>query len=97
VLLGNAAPFARVHVPEPMRSRVRIGTAATLRVDGVDRTFKGQVRFVSSEAEFTPYYSLTAADRSKLSFLAEVVFDDAEAATLPSGVPVDVTLELASP
>jgi HlyD family secretion protein len=80
-----------------MRSRVGIGTAATLRVDGVDRAFKGQVRFVSSEAEFTPYYSLTAADRSKLSFLAEVVFDDAEAATLPSGVPVDVTLELASP
>jgi HlyD family secretion protein len=97
VLLSNAAPFARVHVPEPMRSRMRIGTPASLRVDGVDRAFRGQVRFVSSEAEFTPYYSLTAADRSKLSFLAEVVFDDAEAATLPSGVPVDVTLELASP
>ncbi len=97
VLLSNAAPFARVHVPEPMRSRVKIGTAATLRVDGVDVAFKGQVRFVSSEAEFTPYYSLTAADRSKLSFLAEVVFEDVEAATLPSGVPVDVTLELASP
>ncbi|MBC8028092.1 MAG: HlyD family efflux transporter periplasmic adaptor subunit, partial [Steroidobacteraceae bacterium] len=97
VLLGNAALFARVHVPEPMRTRVRIGTPATLRVDGVDRAFKGQVRFVSSEAEFTPYYSLTAADRSRLSFLAEVVFDDAEAASLPTGVPVDVTLELASP
>jgi HlyD family secretion protein len=97
VLLSNAAPFARIHVPEPMRSRVKIGTPATLRVDGVDRSFKGQVRFVSSEAEFTPYYSLTAADRSKLSFLAEVVFDEPEAATLPSGVPVDVTLDLASP
>jgi HlyD family secretion protein len=97
VLLGTSAPFARVHVPEPMRSRVKIGTAATLRVDGVDRMFKGQVRFVSSEAEFTPYYSLTAADRSKLSFLTEVVFDDPEAATLPAGVPVDVTLEFSSP
>jgi HlyD family secretion protein len=97
VLLSNAAPFARIHVPEPMRARVKIGTPATLRVDGVDRAFRGQVRFVSSEAEFTPYYSLTAADRSKLSFLAEVVFDEPEAAPLPSGVPVDVTLELASP
>lgn len=97
VMLGDAAPFARVHVPEPVRSRVRIGTTATLRVDGVDRDFRGQVRFVSSEAEFTPYYSLTAADRSKLSFLAEVVFDDAEAATLPSGLPVDVTLDFDSP
>ena len=61
------------------------------------RTFKGQVRFVASEAEFTPYYSLTAADRSKLSFLAEVVIEDAAAANLPSGVPLDVTLELESP
>jgi len=55
------------------------------------------VRFIASDAEFTPYYSLTAADRSRLSFLAEVVFDDAEARDLPSGVPVDVTLELEKP
>jgi len=96
VLLATTAPFARVHVPEPLRARVRIGTPATLRIDGIERTFKGQVRFVASEAEFTPYYSLTAADRSRLSFLAEVVIDAADE-SLPSGVPVDVTLELASP
>jgi len=97
ILLTTNAPFARVHVPTPIRAQVKIGTPATLRVDGVDRTFKGQVRFIASEAEFTPYYSLTAADRSRLSFLCEVVFDDAEAAKLPSGVPVDVTLEPAAP
>ena len=62
-----------MHVPEPIRAQVKIGTPATLRVDGIERTFKGQVRFIASEAEFTPYYSLTAADRSRLSFLAEVV------------------------
>ena len=67
------------------------------RPDGVERDYQGQVRFIASEAEFTPYYSLTAADRSRLSFLAEVVFDEAEAQTLPSGIPVDVTLALASP
>ena len=97
VLLANTAPYARIHVPAPDRARVKPGTAATLRVDGVDRAFKGQVRFIASEAEFTPYYSLTAADRSRLSFLAEVVFDEAEAQSLPSGIPVDVTLELDSP
>lgn len=94
VLLANEAPYARIHVPAPLRAQVRQGTQATLRVDGVDRDYRGQVRFVASEAEFTPYYSLTAADRSRLSFLAEVVFDEAEARALPSGVPVDVTLEL---
>jgi HlyD family secretion protein len=92
VLLANDAPYARIHVPAPMRVRVKTGTPATLRVDGVDKSYKGQVRFVASEAEFTPYYSLTAADRSRLSFLAEVVFDDADARDLPSGVPVNVTL-----
>jgi HlyD family secretion protein len=96
VLLATTAPFARVHVPEPIRAKVKIGTPATLRIDGIERSFKGQVRFIASEAEFTPYYSLTAADRSRLSFLAEVVFDDADA-SLPSGVPVDVTLALGSP
>lgn len=97
VLLASHAPYARIHVPAPLRAQVKTGTAATLRVDGVEREFKGQVRFIASEAEFTPYYSLTAADRSRLSFLAEVVFDDAEAQSLPSGIPVDVTLALTPP
>jgi HlyD family secretion protein len=96
VLLASTAPFARVHVPEPIRAQVKIGTPATLRIDGIERTFKGQVRFIASEAEFTPYYSLTAADRSRLSFLAEVVIDVNDD-SLPSGVPVDVTLELTPP
>ena len=94
VLLANEAPYARIHVPAPLRAQVKPGTEATLRVDGIDRTYRGQVRFIASEAEFTPYYSLTAADRSRLSFLAEVVFEEAEARSLPSGVPVDVTLAL---
>jgi HlyD family secretion protein len=97
VLLATTTPYARIHVPEQLRARVKSGTPATLRVDGVEREYRGQVRFVASEAEFTPYYALTAADRSKLSFLAEVVFDEAEAASLPSGIPVDVKLELSEP
>jgi HlyD family secretion protein len=97
VLLADTAPYARIHVPAPLRARVRQGTPATLRVDGVERAFSGKVRFIASDAEFTPYYSLTAADRSRLSFLAEVVFDDAAARELPSGVPVNVSLTLAEP
>jgi len=97
VLLSAGAPYARVHVPEGVRARVQTGTPAKIHVDGVEQPFTGQVRFVASEAEFTPYYSLTAADRSRLSFLAEVVIDGAEAEKIPSGVPLEVTLELESP
>ncbi len=97
VLLATHAPFARIHIPEQIRAQVKTGTSATIHVDGIERSWRGQVRFVSSEAEFTPYYALTAADRSRLSFRAEVVFDDDEATSLPSGVPVDVSLDLATP
>lgn len=97
VLLAIKAPYARIHIPEQMRVRVKVGTAARIHVDGLERGFSGQVRFVSSEAEFTPYYALTAADRSKLSYRAEVAFNDADAAALPAGLPLDVTLELEAP
>jgi HlyD family secretion protein len=96
VLLARNAPYARIHVPESIRARVKPGGGATIHVDGVDRVFRGKVRYVSSEAEFTPYYALTQADRSKLSFLAEVELVDANATQLPSGVPLDVTLELSA-
>jgi HlyD family secretion protein len=97
VLVSSGAPYARVHVPESVRARMRTGTAAKVHVDGVSGEFAGKVRFVATEAEFTPYYSLTAADRSRLSFLAEVVIDDPAAAKIPSGVPLEVTLELGPP
>jgi HlyD family secretion protein len=44
------------------------------------------VRWVSSDATFTPYFALTEHDRSRLSFLAEI--DIPDAAQLPSGVPL---------
>jgi HlyD family secretion protein len=97
VLLTDGAPYARIHVPAPLRAHVRTGTRATLHVDGIDQPHRGVVRFVASEAEFTPYYSLTAADRSRLSYLAEVVFSDPGATALPAGLPVDVTLDLDPP
>lgn len=95
VILATDVPYARIHVPEGIRARVKIGTKASLFINS--RLYDGHVRFISSEAEFTPYYSLTAADRSRLSFLAEVAVDDASAAEFPSGLPLELTLDLGSP
>jgi HlyD family secretion protein len=91
VLLGDARVYARVFVPEPLRARVTVGTEAVVRVDGIERPFDGKVRYVASEAAYTPYYSLTEHDRSRLAYRAEVDLTmDADTAKLPSGVPVDV-------
>ncbi len=92
VLLADGVPYARIYVPEPLRAAYVPGARVRLRVDGVEATLAGKVRFVSAQASFTPYYSLTQKDRTRLSYLAEITVDDARAADLPAGVPVQVTL-----
>ncbi len=89
-LLVDSAPYARIYVPEPIRARVVPELPAVVRADGVDMEFAGSVRFVSSEAAFTPYFALTQRDRGRLSYLAEVTLSDPEATGLPTGIPVEV-------
>ena len=90
VLLDASAPYVQVYVPEPLRARVQPGMQASLRFDGVDKAYTGTVRFVSADSAFTPYNSLTERDRSRLAYLAKIYLDPAEAASLPSGLPVSV-------
>ncbi|MGH8287055.1 MAG: hypothetical protein ACRETT_15000, partial [Steroidobacteraceae bacterium] len=91
VMLADGAPYARVHVPEPLRVGVTAGLAARVHVDGFEEPFAGQVRYISAEAAFTPYFALTQRDRSRLSYLAEVTLTEARAARLPTGIPVEVS------
>jgi HlyD family secretion protein len=86
VVLDSSRTYARVYVPEQLRTRVTPGANIDVRVDGEDASFSGRVRWVSSDATFTPYFALTEHDRSRLSFLAEI--DIPDAAHLPSGVPL---------
>lgn len=88
ILLVGDAPYARVYVPEPMRANVKIGDAATVRVDGRDAALRGRVRAIRSEPSFTPYYALSGKDAARLSYLAEIVIDGG--GDLPAGLPVRV-------
>jgi HlyD family secretion protein len=87
-LLSDEQTFARVHIPEPLRTRLGTGDPALVRIDGHDSDYPGRIRWISSEAAFTPYYALTQHDRSRLAYLAEVDLDGG--AQLPAGVPVEV-------
>jgi len=94
VVLGGQQPYARVYVPERLRARVRPGLDASIHVDGLDAALPGRVRWVASEAAFTPYFALTEHDRGRLSYLAKVdIVVDRE--RLPDGVPVVVELQYA--
>lgn len=94
VLLAAGQPYARVFIPEPRRAGVAAGSPATVRVDGSDREWRAEVRYVSSQAAFTPYYSLNERDRGRLSFLAELVLTEPEAVALPTGMPVEARLSV---
>lgn len=92
VMLAEGTPYARVHVPEPLRMQFTPGTQVRAHIDGRDEPFNGIVRFVSADASFTPYYALTQEDRSRLSYLAEIDLTDKAANDVPTGIPVQVDL-----
>ncbi len=89
IVLGGQQPYARVFVPETIRVNIAPGTSARLFVDGLDAVLDGQVRWVASDAAFTPYYALTERDRGRLSFVAKVDITTARP-RLPDGIPVEV-------
>jgi HlyD family secretion protein len=93
VLLDGRQPHARVFIPEQIRVRIKSGSAATIHVDGLDTPIAGKVRWVASEATFTPYFALTERDRGRLSYMAKIDITEARD-RLPDGVPVEVELEL---
>jgi len=91
VMLGGNQSHARVYVPEALRVLVTPGTRAVIHVDGLTEAVQGRVRWIASDAAFTPYFALTERDRGRLSYLAKIdIAEDRE--RLPDGVPVEVEL-----
>jgi HlyD family secretion protein len=80
--------YARVHIPETIRTRLSVGADAVVHIDGHASPYHARIRWISTEAAFTPFYALTQFDRSHLSYLAEI--DLVESPDLPVGIPVEV-------
>jgi HlyD family secretion protein len=89
VVLDAAAPWVRVWLPEPSLARVRAGTAADVRVDGLMAPLHGRVLDVAREPEFTPHFALTERDRVHLVYETRVRLEDAPAGLRP-GIPAEV-------
>ncbi|MCP3667830.1 MAG: HlyD family efflux transporter periplasmic adaptor subunit [Gammaproteobacteria bacterium] len=91
IVLAGKAPYARIYVPEPYRVKVNVGDELTIRIDGLENTITGTLRWISTEPAFTPYYALNQEERSRLMYLAEVQLPDSQS-HLPNGVPAQVEL-----
>jgi HlyD family secretion protein len=92
VLLESGAPFARVFVPMPRRALLRAGARARVRIEGHAGEFEAALRYIATDPEYTPYYSLSQQDRARLAYRAEFELLGAAARQLPAGLPLDLTL-----
>jgi HlyD family secretion protein len=91
VVLADQSPYVRVYIPEPYRVKINVNDKLTVHVDGLETTYIGYVRWISTEPAFTPYYALNQQERSRLMYLAEVQLPDS-ASGLPNGIPAQVEL-----
>lgn len=83
-----------VYVSELLLPRVQIGQKASVSVDAFDdRSFEGEVIYISPIAEFTPKNIQTKEERVKLVFAVKVLVRNPEA-ILKAGLPADVVINL---
>ena len=91
VILPGTQPYARIYVPADLRVQVTAGDEARIHIDGLEDVLSGRVRWIASEAAFTPYYALTERDRGRLSYVAKIdILEHRE--RLPDGLPAEVDL-----
>lgn len=81
-----------VYIPEERLARVKVGQKAWIRIDGDPAPHEGTVRFVASEAEFTPRNVQTPDERTKLVYRIKIAIPNPKGIFKP-GMPADGYLE----
>jgi HlyD family secretion protein len=90
--------WVRIYVPETRIGAVRVGQAATITTDTFpEKTYRGEVSFISTEAEFTPKTVQTTEERVKLVYAVKVRVTGDPARDLKPGMPADVGLDPGTP
>ncbi len=93
-LLPPRAVKVRFFVPQDLLPRAAVGAELALSCDGCPPGLTARVRWVSTQAEFTPPVIYSIGSRSKLVFMAEA--EPSDPAVLRPGQPLDVRFQ-ASP
>jgi HlyD family secretion protein len=81
----------RFFVPETIVGTLRIGDAVVVRCDGCGGDIPARLRFIATQAEFTPPVIYSRENRAHLVFLVEAWPDTPNPALHP-GLPVEVAL-----
>lgn len=90
-------PWVRAYLNEKDLTRVRLGQAAQIRIDGLPgKVFEGRLAFISPTAEFTPKTVETHALRVDMVYRVKVQVDNPDG-VLKLGQPADVVLNTTPP
>jgi HlyD family secretion protein len=89
-LLPDDARKVIFFVLEAERTALATGGTVALACDGCPANLSAEIRFLGTEAEYTPPIIFSRENRGKLMFRAEASLSG-DAARLPVGQPVDVT------
>lgn len=91
--LGDLSrPHLKIYLPESRYGRVKLGQAASIRVDSYpDKIFAGRVASIANQAEFTPKDIQTKEERAKLVFAVKIAVENPQGELKP-GMPADAEL-----
>lgn len=67
-LLDPSDVSMNIFVPTDAMSRLKVGGDARIVLDGVDAVFPAKIKFIATDAQFTPKTVETADERAKLMF-----------------------------
>ena len=85
--------WIKIYIPETKLSQVKVGGTASIVVDSYPgKTFKGQIQYVSNQAEFTPKNVQTKEERTTTVYAVKLSITEGQD-QLKAGMPADVTLQ----
>lgn len=92
-LLDTKNMYVKIYVHEKELTSLKLGREVNLKSDFIkDKTIKGQVTYISSEAEFTPMNIVTKEDRMKLVFAVKIkILDNVD--SIKPGMLIDVNMQ----
>jgi HlyD family secretion protein len=93
VIISDEDPWIRVWFPARAVSKVSSGAGAEVKVEGLERTLKGEIENISREPEFTPHFALTERESAHLVYETRVVLKDAPPELRP-GIPAQVFIRI---
>jgi HlyD family secretion protein len=87
--------YVRAYIDEPNLGRIAPGMRVSISTDSSDRSYDGEIGFISPRAEFTPRSVETTALRTNLVYRLRIVVPESDEG-LRQGMPVTVRVPLAA-